>query len=65
MLQKKSDGKSDEKVATSNDPEDSDTTGSTSDPYEVGLSIYEGNCLSCHGNMGKTDIMDQIYSLVS
>lgn len=32
--------------------EQTDTTGSTSDPYELGLSVYQSNCLSCHGNMG-------------
>ncbi len=45
-----------EKITTSaepTEPEDSeDTTGATSDSYEVGVSIYEGNCLSCHGNLG-------------
>lgn len=30
------------------------TVGATAaDPYELGLSVYEGNCLSCHGNMGE------------
>ncbi|RHW39303.1 quinonprotein alcohol dehydrogenase [Lysinibacillus yapensis] len=30
-----------------------DTTGKTADTYDLGFSVYEGNCLSCHGNMGE------------
>ena len=45
-----------EKITTSTEPSESDetedTTGATSDSYEVGLSIYERNCLACHGDMG-------------
>jgi len=49
----KSSGKSEETVTTIAQPQDADTTGATSDPYEAGLSVYEGNCLACHGNMGE------------
>jgi len=48
----KSDGKT-EVVVSDTESDETDTTGATSDSYEVGLSIYEGNCLSCHGNMGE------------
>lgn len=51
-----SEGVSGEKITTSAEPTESesseDTTGATSDSYEAGLSIYEGNCLACHGNLG-------------
>jgi len=41
-----------EEITTSAGATDSDTTGATSDPYEEGLSVYQNNCLSCHGNLG-------------
>lgn len=41
-----------EKITTSAEPTEPDITGDTSDPYEVGISVFEGNCLSCHGNLG-------------
>lgn len=47
-----SEGSKGEVVATSEEAEEEDTTGDTTDSYELGLSVYEGSCIACHGNLG-------------
>ncbi|WP_246027571.1 outer membrane protein assembly factor BamB family protein [Lysinibacillus antri] len=49
-----SEGTKGESVGKNEEAVKEDTTGATAeaDPYAAGASVYEGNCLSCHGNLG-------------
>lgn len=45
-----SEEKKPEQVTTSSDSKED--VGATTDPYELGVTVYSGNCLSSHGEMG-------------